>query len=188
MRPKVVEKLASFRNSDKIDYDALDPERNPGITMSGGRHTQLSCQVAFARNWYIEVYKHRRQGEIPWESKIDCLFCNDFWNFSDASKNHHGSEDDVDLAPEEYIDHGEIYVAEDWIRNHEQYCLTKASSPAMEKFRHMVYHVKSITRSRSTSQSGSSHAGSAHDNSPSGSSPPKRLQMTEGRLSSHSHR
>ncbi|KAL9052221.1 MAG: hypothetical protein Q9162_005546 [Coniocarpon cinnabarinum] len=152
------QKLKQIIQHDKPDLDALDPDMNPNITDLASRDEEkLSMQVAFARNWYHEVYKQAKAGSIPWDARIDMLFPNRDWQWDNATKRRildsfMANPDNWDLAPEELIQQGEVKVSESYHPVVEPRQSTEMHSPT-GKVKNVFAKVKGMRRGRANTES-----------------------------------
>lgn len=143
--------MASILHHGGQSDDELDSDSS---YLSSRRDDLLSSDVAFARDWYMEVWRHCSKKE--WQCRIDVKYPNPDWTFEAGLSNHQGLEE-LDLAPEEVVEEdGQVHPAEAWLLEHAR---NRSSSPTRwNKIKEHLLHAKEASKRRLSHTSISSHA------------------------------
>ena len=105
--------LASLLHPKRTSEDSLDDE---SPYLSSNREDLLSPDVAYARTYYMDVWRHC--SKKSWECRIDVKYPNPSWTFAEGLC-HHEDSTEPELAPEEILEEdGQIHQAEAWVSEH----------------------------------------------------------------------
>ena len=142
--PHLPGRITSFLKGHKNEPKCM----SDGAFLSCRREDCVTEEVAYARNYCINEWNPRKE---KWYS-VDMIKCKfpggeAGWKWEEACSHHDlehpcATSDDLDLAPEEIVERGEIYEAETYTLEHPVYPVVLSSSPP--KWNRFKGHIKSI--------------------------------------------